>query len=139
MNGLRVGDTLGPVRHRPDPVTLFLYSAVLWNPHRIHYDADYARDVAGHPGVVVPGPLQGVFLEQLLIAWARPGTLVELRYRNRSAAYLGDELVVEGRVTEVDPDGHRTRCEVRVVTAEGRTTTTGEGLVELPSPGTPTA
>lgn len=132
MSGLpRVGDPLGPVGHRPDAVELFRYSAVLWNSHRIHYDADYARDVAGHPGVVVPGPLQGTYLEQLLTGWARPGRLVELCYRNRASAHLGEELLARGRVLEVGADGRTVRCEVWLDTADGRTTTTGEGTVVL--------
>ncbi|MEM6823928.1 MAG: MaoC family dehydratase N-terminal domain-containing protein, partial [Pseudomonadota bacterium] len=40
-----------------DPVTLFRYSALTFNGHRIHYDADYARGVEGYPGLVVHGPL----------------------------------------------------------------------------------
>ncbi|MBN9097901.1 MULTISPECIES: acyl dehydratase [unclassified Pseudonocardia] len=132
MSGLpRIGDPLGPVGHRPGAVELFQYSAVLWNSHRIHYDADYTRDVAGHPGVVVPGPLQGTYLEQLLTGWARPGRLVELRYRNRAPAYLGDELLARGRVLEVGADGRTVRCEVWLATAQGRTTTTGDATVEL--------
>lgn len=132
MSGLpRAGDPLGPVGHRPDAVELFQYSAVLWNSHRIHYDADYARDVAGHPAVVVPGPLQGTYLEQLLTGWARPGRLIELRYRNRASAYVGEELLAHGRVLEVGADGRTVRCEVWLATADGRTTTTGEGTVEL--------
>ncbi|MCX6463551.1 MAG: acyl dehydratase [Pseudonocardiales bacterium] len=132
MSGLpRVGNPLGPVGHRPDAVELFQYSAVLWNSHRIHYDADYTRDVAGHPAVVVPGPLQGTYLEQLLTGWARPGRLVELRYRNRASAYVDEELLAHGRVLEVGTDGRTVRCEVWLATADGRTTTTGEGTVEL--------
>lgn len=127
----RVGDALGPVHHRPDAVALFQYSAVLWNAHRIHYDADYTREVAGHPGVVVPGPLQGTYLEQLLTGWARPCRLIELRYRNRASAYLGEELQARGRVLEVGADARTIRCELWLATAGGRTTTTGEGTVEL--------
>ena len=128
----RVGDTLGPVAHRPDAVALFQYSAVLWNSHRIHYDADYTREVAGHPAVVVPGPLQGTYLEQLVTGWARTGRLVELRYRNRASAYLGEELLAHGRVLEVGAGGATVRCDLWLATAEGRTTTTGEATVELP-------
>lgn len=129
----QVGDLIGPVRHRPDEVALFQYSAVLWNSHRIHYDADYAREVAGHPGIVVPGPLQGTFLEQLLTGWVRPGRLVELRYRNRASAHLGEELHAHGRVLEID-GGRTARCAVRLETPDGRVTTDGEGVVELPWP-----
>lgn len=125
-----VGDVIGPVTHRPDHVMLFQYSAILWNPHRIHYDADYTRDVAGHPDVVVPGPMQGTFLEQLLTGWAGADRLVGLRYRNRASAYVGQELTARGTVVEVRDDG-TVRCEVSVTDAEGRTTTAGEGLVRL--------
>ncbi len=38
-------------------VTLFRYSALTLNGHRIHYDRDYATGVEGHAGVVVHGPL----------------------------------------------------------------------------------
>ncbi|WP_085726550.1 MaoC family dehydratase N-terminal domain-containing protein [Pseudomonas sp. R37(2017)] len=41
----------------PSPVTLFRYSAVTCNAHRIHYDEPYATAVEGYPGLVVHGPL----------------------------------------------------------------------------------
>lgn len=41
----------------PSAVTLFRYSALTFNSHRIHYDRDYARDVEGYDGLVVHGPL----------------------------------------------------------------------------------
>ncbi|WP_246139474.1 FAS1-like dehydratase domain-containing protein [Phaeobacter marinintestinus] len=43
---------------------LFRYSAVTFNAHRIHYDADYARTVERYPGLVVHGPLQATLLMQ---------------------------------------------------------------------------
>ena len=45
-----------------DPVTLFRYSALTFNSHRIHYDRDYARDVEGYRGLVVHGPLLATVL-----------------------------------------------------------------------------
>lgn len=44
-------------------IQLFRYSALTFNGHRIHYDADYARGTEGYAGLVVHGPL----LAQLLI------------------------------------------------------------------------
>ena len=41
---------------KPDSIQLFLYNAVLWNAHKIHFDEPYAREVEGYPGLVVPGP-----------------------------------------------------------------------------------
>ena len=46
----------------PDPVLLFRYSAATFNGHRIHYDADYCRDIEGYPGLVVHGPLIATYL-----------------------------------------------------------------------------
>jgi 3-methylfumaryl-CoA hydratase len=37
-------------------VSLFRFSAITFNPHRIHYDAPYATGVEGYPGLVVHGP-----------------------------------------------------------------------------------
>ncbi len=36
---------------------VFRYSAITWNAHRIHYDADYARDEEGYPNTVQNGGL----------------------------------------------------------------------------------
>lgn len=41
----------------PDTTMLFRYSAVTFNGHRIHYDAPYATQVEGYPGLVVHGPM----------------------------------------------------------------------------------
>src|SRR5438093_129884 len=41
----------------PDSVLLFRYSAVTFNSHRIHYDADYVRDREGYPDLVMNGGL----------------------------------------------------------------------------------
>jgi 3-methylfumaryl-CoA hydratase len=49
----------------PQHQELFRYSALTYNGHRIHYDADYARDVEGYPGVVVHGPLTATRLALL--------------------------------------------------------------------------
>ncbi|TKW65451.1 MAG: protein dehydratase [Paracoccus denitrificans] len=48
----------------PTPPFLFRYSAVTYNGHRIHYDAPYAREVEGYPGLIVHGPLQATLLTQ---------------------------------------------------------------------------
>lgn len=45
-----------------EPVTLFRYSALTYNSHRIHYDLPYATDVEGYPGLVVHGPLMATVL-----------------------------------------------------------------------------
>src|SRR6185295_19033358 len=61
---LKVGDTLPGRSHTPTNVSLFLYNAAVWNPHRIHYDEAYTTQVEHHPAIVIDGPLQGDWLAQ---------------------------------------------------------------------------
>lgn len=49
----------------PDPVTLFRYSALTFNGHRIHYDRDYATGEEGYPGLIVHGPLTATLLSEM--------------------------------------------------------------------------
>ena len=64
---------------RFDPTVLFRYSALTMNGHRIHYDADYARDVEGYSGLVVHGPLLATLLMDL--AQRREGPLTSFEFR----------------------------------------------------------
>jgi 3-methylfumaryl-CoA hydratase len=67
---------------RPDPVMLFRYSALAFNGHRIHYDADYARDVEGYPALVVNGGVTTLFLLEAALD-RQPGAQV-LSYEART-------------------------------------------------------
>ncbi|MBV7408342.1 MaoC family dehydratase N-terminal domain-containing protein [Maritimibacter sp. DP1N21-5] len=69
---------------------LFRYSALTFNGHRIHYDADYAREVEGYAGLVTHGPL----LAQLLMLKAERelGLLVEFKFRAVSPAVVQETL-----------------------------------------------
>lgn len=79
----------------PDPVLLFRYSAVTFNGHRIHYDADYVRDVEGYPGLVVNG---GLTLLMLLEAAGRALGAVPARYaaRNLRPLFAGSPVTLAG-------------------------------------------
>jgi 3-methylfumaryl-CoA hydratase len=67
-------------RHRREvragPVLLFRYSAATFNGHRIHYDADYCREVEGYPGLVVHGPLIATLLLRFVEQDLAPGRFV---------------------------------------------------------------
>lgn len=85
------------VAHMPvlaDPVRLFRFSALTFNGHRIHYDADYARGVEGYAGLVVHGPLQAVAM-MVLAARVLERTPVLFSYRGLSPLTVGQEAVVE--------------------------------------------
>jgi 3-methylfumaryl-CoA hydratase len=50
----------------PDPVSLFRYSALTFNGHRIHYDRSYVTQEEGYSGLIVHGPLIATLLMDLL-------------------------------------------------------------------------
>ena len=81
---------------------LFRYSALTFNGHRIHYDADYARSVEGYPNLVIHGPLIATLLLDLAARNGRP--LGTFRYTARSPLFLPDAFTVNGR-----PDGTSTK------------------------------
>jgi 3-methylfumaryl-CoA hydratase len=51
---------------KADSVMLFRYSAITFNPHRIHYDRTYCLETEGYPGLVVHGPFAQQCLFDLL-------------------------------------------------------------------------
>ena len=103
LDKLRPGDELPAQSHKPDNVQLFFYNAALWNAHRIHYDLPYATEAEGYPGLVIAGPLMGDWLGQCVEAWlGEGGTLVNLEYSNRGAAYIGETLTAGGTVESVN-------------------------------------
>jgi 3-methylfumaryl-CoA hydratase len=78
-----------------DEVTLFRFSALTFNGHRIHYDRPYATTLENYPELVVHGPLLALLL---LDAAARHGGRAPARfaYRAVSPAFAGEALRVEG-------------------------------------------
>ncbi len=74
----------------PDAVTLFRYSALTGNGHRIHYDFPYVTAVEGYPGLVVHGPLQATWLAWHALAIGGPAArLASFAFRGRRPA-IGD-------------------------------------------------
>ncbi len=86
----------------PDTRRLFRYSAVTYNTHRIHYDADYARDVEGYPGLVVHGPLIATLMLEACQR-AHPGRAVRrFSYRALRPLFAPAPFQVGGIDTGVD-------------------------------------
>jgi 3-methylfumaryl-CoA hydratase len=113
-------------------VSLFLYNAVIWNPHRIHFDESYTTQVEKHPGIVVDGPLQGDWLSQVVTEWiGDDGALVELEYSNRRAAYLGERLRAGGEVVEVDQSDGTVTLEIYIKNADDQVIAPGRAVVRL--------
>ena len=123
---VQVGDELPGRELRPDNVQLFLYNAVLWNAHRIHFDHPYATEVEGYPGLVIAGPMLGDWLNQCVEEWlGDSGRLVSIEYSNRAATYIGETLYSGGKVTAVDTASGEVRVDVFIKNEAGEVVTPG--------------
>ncbi len=84
---------------KPDAVMLFRYSAITFNPHRIHYDRTYCIETEGYPGLVVHGP----FAQQCIFDLLRdslPGRKIKtLAVRARAPLFDTAPFDVIGRPT----------------------------------------
>jgi len=131
---VEAGMALPPLHKTPSNTLLFLYSAITWNPQRIHYDKDYTL-TEGYRDVIVHGPLRGAFLSQLLTRWVgEEGTLKKLSYANRDIAYVNEPLICKGAVTRKWVEGGKgyVECEIWVENAQGAQLTPGSATVILP-------
>jgi 3-methylfumaryl-CoA hydratase len=76
----------------PTPALLFRYSALTFNSHRIHYDADYARDVEAYPACVVHGPFMASYLLKLIQSHYAAHVVRKFQFRGKSPAYVDQAL-----------------------------------------------
>lgn len=81
----------------PDPVTLFRFSALTYNGHRIHYDQPYTTRVEGYPDLVVHGPLLALLALELPRLNA-PGRVVRtFEYRLARPIFLPSRIISAGQ------------------------------------------
>ncbi len=78
-----------------DPVTLFRYSALTFNGHRIHYDLAYAKQEEHYPGLIVHGPLQTTLMLDLCRRHAAK-RVTKLDYRARLPLFHGETFSING-------------------------------------------
>ena len=78
----------------PDEATLFRFSALTYNTHRIHYDQPYATGVEGYPSLVVHGPLLALLLLEMPRR-QRPEPVTRFEFRLRRPVFVGQPLVVQ--------------------------------------------
>ncbi|KAM7207404.1 hypothetical protein V8F20_002284 [Naviculisporaceae sp. PSN 640] len=94
----------------PDNTLLFHFSALSYNAHAIHLNPEYARNVEGHEGLLVHGPLTLVLM--LYALRAHPAVketwmTKSIDYRNIRPLYVGKKLKVCVKMTHelsVDPE-----------------------------------
>ncbi len=116
-----------PAWHRSvsgDPVTLFRYSALTFNGHRIHYDLDYARHEEHYAGLVVHGPLQTTLMLDLCRLHSQR-RVNKLDYRARLPLFHGETFSVNG-----NPHAGGDSAELWTANAAGNITMSGTAWFE---------
>jgi 3-methylfumaryl-CoA hydratase len=83
----------------PDVVTLFRYSALTFNGHRIHIDRPYATVEEGYPGLVVHGPLTATLLSELLRDSTSDRPLATWAFRARRPLFDDGDVILTGGPT----------------------------------------
>lgn len=113
---------------RQSPVSLFRFSALTFNPHKIHYSVPWARDVEGHSDIVVHGPLNLICILDLWRDSLSGGVASEaseaavpesITYRATSPVYAEEEYrimldVESGDVRVLKGDVLAMKAEIRV-------------------------
>jgi hydroxyacyl-ACP dehydratase HTD2-like protein with hotdog domain len=99
-----IGDVLPPLEHTATALQLFRYSAVTWNPHRIHFDESYAHE-EGHAGLALHSHLRAALALRCVTEGLGPDWQVtKFAYRLRQPVYAPADLAYTARVTEAEGD-----------------------------------
>jgi hydroxyacyl-ACP dehydratase HTD2-like protein with hotdog domain len=129
---IKENDMLPEREFTPNNMELFLYNAVLWNAHRIHYDFPYATEVEGYPGLVIAGPELGDWLTQTAIEWmGDDGNLVSFEYSNRKASYIGETLRSGGKVISVNTESGEVEVELYIKNTDDEVVTPGKATLRF--------
>jgi hydroxyacyl-ACP dehydratase HTD2-like protein with hotdog domain len=93
--------------HTLDSPTLFRFSAVTFNSHRIHYDQPYATSIEGYPALVVHGPLTALLVAEAIRTKAgRP--LDRFEFRASAPLFVDLPFAIVGTSGEA-PEAHVVR------------------------------
>jgi 3-methylfumaryl-CoA hydratase len=141
MTGLRdfgsvqPGDDLPTREFCPGTVQCFLFSAAIWNPHKIHFDHVYTTQTEGHTGLITPGPLLGDFLAQVATDWVgESGSVVSIEYSNRRISHVGERLRTSGTVQSIDMSRREVVLGLSITNDAGEVKTQGVATVRFSEP-----
>ena len=132
---IQIGDEITPLVKEIGMARMMAYGAATWDFIRLHYDADYAREL-GFEAPFVDGQMMGGFLTQHVQDWAGPGAFLrKLAFRNRVMAYPGDSLTCHGVVTDVSSteEGGMVECDLWMENQRGeKVVDTASALLRFP-------
>lgn len=115
----------------PSRMQLFMFSAITWNRHRIHYDRDAAMG-EGLPDIVVQRALIGNFLARLITDWV--GDSAELRtleWKVTRSALPDKEIVCRAGIKKrVESEAEKYLvCEVTATDEDEQVVASGQARV----------
>lgn len=99
---------------RPVETTLFRYSALTFNTHRIHYDLPYTTGVEGYPGLVVHGPLLATYIVHSFLRQHPGAELTSFEFSARAPIFAREQIHIVGRA---DGEGAE---ELAVISPDGK-------------------
>ena len=117
----------------PDHRQIFMFSAVTWNRHHIHYSKDAALS-EGLPDIVVQRGLIGNFLTRLITDWV--GDRAELRsltWKVTRSALPGKNIVCRAEIKKkIDTTDYKYLiCSVTAYNEKDEPIASGEAKVEF--------
>ena len=130
---LAEGTEVPPLVKVPTPMQLFMFSAVTWNRHLIHYNSEFAV-ADGLKNVAVHRALLGGFLAQMLTDWLGDrGDIAQLEWSVRGSAAIEQPVTCRGKVTgkRAEGDARLVDLEVWVENHEGERIVPGTAVVRV--------
>jgi len=133
-----IGDYLPVLKKGPVTLTdLVKYSGASGDFNPLHTVPEYAREQAKLPNVIGHGMYSAAFAGQILTDWiGMEGEVRRIRTQFRAMTFLGDEIEVNGVVTDTRRTKNGNLVDVDIVVTAGpdkRKTIVGDGTVALPS------
>ncbi len=94
---------LSETRTASEPL-LFRYSAITFNAHRIHFDLPYAQQIEHYPGLVIHGPLQAMWLNEVACRHkGRPPSQFDFRGVHPCLLTPGEDAILDIKGVEENP------------------------------------
>lgn len=132
---LQAGTSIPDLLKRPTSVSMFRFSAVMWNAHRTHVDHPYATGTEGHGSTLAQDYLLATYLLEMLMKWGGPQARVtSLSYRNRAPVYANTDVRCWGEIlsTEATEGGTSVELKIGLDNTEGVTCVPGRATVFVP-------
>ena len=132
ISSLPAGYSIPSLTLSPSRIQLFMYSAITWNRHHVHYSKD-AANAEGLPDVVVHRGLLGNFLSRMISDWLQNrGEIRTINWKVISSATPDQELICTGMITEVNQRNSRSIYSLDVFVNNGKNIVAlGEAVVEI--------